>query len=186
MVRPQDGLLDGRVCSRRNLFYRPSRRLLEFLYALVFYIRHKKWPARPPSPQTLANILSRPGEQEVLNSSVVSSYFDGSTKLTLDLVCAHWDQMFHHFLPERDGQQARPPLPMIMLALQWQALLVQDKGKSFLLPDLAQYERLWRHRRRQWDVHRARQDQLSPQASHQKGEPIEWPAWMLNQSSASP
>lgn len=73
MVRPQNGLLEGRVpSSRKNLIFRPSRRLLEFLYALVFYIRYKKWPTRPPSPQTLANILFRPGEQEVLDNSEIA------------------------------------------------------------------------------------------------------------------
>ena len=186
MVRPQDGLLEGRKpISRKNLFFRPSRRLLEFLYALVFYIRYKKWPTRPPSPQTLANIFSRPGEQEVLNNSVVSSYFDGSTKLTLDLVYDHWAQMFHYFMLEKEGQRARSPFPMIMLALQWQTLLVQDRGKSFLLPNLEKYNLLWRRRRQQWEAHQAKQDKLSSHASHKKGEPIEWPAWMLNQSSSS-
>lgn len=186
MVRPQNGLLEGRVpISRKNLFFRPSRRLLEFLYALVFYIRYKKWPTRPPSPQTLANILFRPGEQEVLDNSVVSSYFDGTTKLTLDLVYDHWVQMFHHFMPERkEGQRVRPPFPMIMLALQWQTLLVQDSGKSFLLLDLEKYNLLWRHRRQQWEAHQAKRDKLSFQASHKKEDPIEWPAWMLNQSSS--
>lgn len=185
MVRLQDGLLEGRKpLSRKNLFFRPSRRLLEFLYALVFYIRYKKWPARAPSPQDLADILSRPGEQEFLNNSDVSNYFDGSTKLTFDLACDYWAQLCQHFMFQKDRQRARPPFPMIMLALQWQTLLVRDKGKSFLLPDLEKYNLLWRHRRQQWEAHQSEQDKLSYQASHKK-EPIEWPAWMLNQSSLS-
>jgi len=70
MVRPRDGLLEGRVkLPSKNLIFRPSRRLLEFLYALTFYIRHQKWPAQPPSPQTLADILFRPGEQAVLKTA---------------------------------------------------------------------------------------------------------------------
>lgn len=186
MVRPQNGLLEGRVpSSRKNLFFRPSRRLLEFLYALVFYIRYKKWPPKPPSPKTLANILFRPGEEEVLESSVVSNYFDGTTKLTLDLVYDHWVQMFDYFMPERkEGQRVRPPFPLIMLALQWQTLLVHGSGKSFLLLDLERYSLLWRHRRQQWEAHQAKQDMISFQASHKKEDLIEWPAWMLNQSSS--
>jgi len=73
---------------------------------------------------------------------------------------------------------------MIMLALQWQALLVQDKGKSFFLPDLEQYNRLWRHRRQQWEKHPSSQETFARHADHQKGEPLDWPAWALNQSSS--
>lgn len=187
MVRPQNDLLEGRVpTSRKNMFFRPSRRLLEFLFALVFYIRYKKWPSKPPSPKTLADILYRSGEQEVLANSVVSSYFDGSAKLTLDLVYDYWNQMFHHFMPERqEGQRVLPPFPMIMLALQWQTLLVRDRGKTFLLLDMEKYNLIWHHRRRQWEVHHAKLDKHSPQASHKMGDLIEWPAWMLNQSPSS-
>lgn len=182
MARAQKGLLEGRMPrSRKNLFYRPSRRLLEFLYALVFYMRYKKWPTKPPSPMKLSNILFRPGEDEVLGNSVVSSYFDGSTKLTLDLVCEHWGQMYHHFLPESPEDQRLPsPLPMIMLALQWQTLLVLDKGKSILLLNLEGYNLMWHHRRQQWEAQQSRREKLSSAASHKTGDPIEWPAWMLN------
>lgn len=187
MVRPQNGLLEAsRPSSRKNLFFRPSRRLLEFLYALVVYIRYRKWPAEPPSPKTLADILYRPGENELLDKSVVSSYFDGSTKLTLDLVFAHWVQLYQHFMPERkEEQRVNPPLPMIVLALQWQTLLVRDNGRSFLLLDLDNYHLRWRHRRQQWEAHRAELKSSVPKAGHQERELIEWPAWMLNQSSSS-
>lgn len=190
MALPQNELLEGRMPnSRKNLFFRPSRRLLEFLFALLYYIRHKKWPDKPPRPQELANILFRLGEQEVLENSVVSSYFDGSTKLTIDLVYVHWDQMLHHFMPElKEGQWVVPPLPMIILALQWNILLVQvmqDRRKSIFLLDLDKYNLLWRHRRQQWEAHQSKQDKLSSQASHKNGEPIKWPAWMFNQSSSS-
>lgn len=187
MVRPQEGLLNGQMPrSRKNLIFRPSRRLLEFLYALAYYIRKKKWPARPPSPRTLARILYRPGAQEVLDTSVVSSYFDGSTKLTFELVCEHWAQLVHHFMPDRtEEQMINPPFPMIMLALQWQALTVLNNGKTLFLIDLERYNFLWHSRRRQWATLQARRDQLAGQVSHPRGDPIEWPAWMLNQLSSS-
>lgn len=182
MVRPQNGLLEGRVpSSKKNLFFQPSRRLLEFLYAWAYYIRYRKWPAEPPSPQTLASILFKPGQAEVMKNSDVSNYFDGSTKLTFDLACEHWIQMDDHFSRSRkDGQQTRPPFPMIMLALQWQSVMVLDKGKSFFLPDLEKYNLLWRNRREQWNAHQARQEKRSIQTGLEREEPIEWPAWMLN------
>lgn len=187
MVRPQEGLMETKkVTSRKNVFFRPSRRLLEFLYALVYYIRYKKWPAKAPSPKVLAGILYRPNENELPSESLISNYFDGSTKLTLDLVFDHWVQLFQHFFPERnEGERVSPPFPLIMLALQWQALLIQDKGKSFLLLDMERYETLWHYRRLQWEAEQAERDRLVPQTGHTKGEPIVWPSWMFTQSSPS-
>lgn len=183
MVRPQNGLLEQQVAkSRKNLFFRPSRRLLEFLYALAFYFRYKRWPDKPPSPSKLASILYRPQEQELLNASVVSSYFDGSTKLTLDLVYEHWEQLMRHFLPER-ASEAMPPYHMIFMALHWQSILIQDNGKSFMILDLDQYNTLWRHYRKKWDLLEEESGKDSIQPSHKKTEIIEWPAWMLSQPS---
>jgi hypothetical protein len=186
MVRVQDGLLEGRKpLSRKNIIFRPSRRLLEFLYALLFYMRYKKWPNGAPGPQVLASILSKPGAQEALSNSDVSNYFDGSTKLTLDLVYDHWGQMRQHLSLDKNGQGPGLPFPIVMLALHWQTLLVRDKGKSFLLPDLKRYNLLWNHRRQQWEAQQSAQGEKLPHASPKKGEPIEWPAWMLSQSSLS-
>ena len=186
MVRVQDGLLEGqKPLSRKNIIFRPSRRLLEFLYALLFYIRYKKWPDGAPGPQVLASILSKPGAQEVLRNSDVSNYFDGSTKLTLDLVYDYWVQMRQHFTLEKAGQGPGLPFPIVMLAIHWQTLLIRDKGKSFLLPDLEKYNLLWSHRRQQWECQQSAQYERLHHASPKKGEPIEWPAWMLSQSSLS-
>lgn len=186
MVRLQDGLLEhGKVSSRKNICFRPARRLLEFMYAIVFYHRYKKWPEKPPPPKVLAGILYRPDSDELLDQSVVSSYFDGSTKLTLDLVWEHWFQLFHHFMPEKkEGQRVPPPFPMIMLALKWQTWFVQDNGKSFYLLDLERYGILWTHRRRQWESNQVERQYSSHPAGHTTGEPIAWPAWMTSQSSS--
>ena len=186
MVRPQEGLLETmRVSSRKNIYLKPVRRLLQFLYALAFYFRYKRWPARAPTPKTLAEILYRPGSLELADESLISNYFDGSTKLTLDLVQEHWWQLMDHFMPMRvNSKRANPPLPLIMLALQWQTLLVQDKGRSFLMPDMKSYETLWRNRREQWQALQIRPMEGSHNTSRALGEPIQWPAWSLNQSSA--
>lgn len=186
MVRVQDDFLKGRKpLSRKNIIFRPSRRLLEFLYALLFYMRYKKWPDGAPAPQVLASILSKPDAQEVLKNSDVSNYFDGTTKLTLDLVYDHWVQMRQHFSLEKAGQGPGLPFPIVMLALHWQTLLIRDKGKSFLLPDLEKYNFLWSRRRQQWESQQSAQHEFLHNASPKKGEPIEWPAWMLSQSSLS-
>jgi hypothetical protein len=187
MVRPQAGLMETmKISSRKNVFFRPSRRLLEFLYAMVFYIRYKKWPAKSPSPKTLAEILYRPGTTELPGESLINNYFDGSTKLTVELVIDHWCQIFEHFMPKRREEDLQnPPLPMIWLALHWQKLLVQDKGRSFVLPDLANYQVLWQHRHQHWSAQQADRNKDVIQTGHTTGKPNEWPPWMLNQSSSS-
>ena len=180
MVRPQDGLIETRqVSSRKNVLFRPSRRLLEFLYALVFFIRYKQWPTTALCPSELAEILYKPGHTELDGPELIYNYFDGSTKLTLDLVYAHWLQLYEHFMPARkEGERANPPFPMILLALQWQTLLIRDEGKTFFMLDLEKYETLWRHRRQQWEAEQTERDRSAPQTGHTKGEPIVWPAWM--------
>lgn len=187
MVRPQEGLLENlKVASRRNIIFRPVRRLFEFLYALAFYIRFKRWPLKAPTPKTLAGILYRPGCLELAEESLISNYFDGTTTVTLDLVLEHWEQLLHHFMPTRlESERAKPPFPMIMLALHWQSLLVQDKGRSFWIPDMKRYEASWTLRRRQWSVLQAQQDSARQKAGPSARQPIDWPAWSFSQSTSS-
>lgn len=191
MVRPQPGLVEtGRAYSRRNVFYRPSRRLLELLYALLFYRRHRRWPTKAPGPQELARALDDPGaedEKDAITETVISNHFDGTRKLTLALTREYWDRLQRHFsTPRAPKEPSAPPLPVIAFALYWEERLILDHGKSFLLPDLDAYEAHWAHRRRQWiaEYEGALEDQA--QAGRATAEPIEWPAWMTDQSSASP
>ena len=175
-----------KVKSRRNIFFKPVRRLLEFLYALTFYFRYKRWPTKAPTPKTLAEILYRPGSRELAEESLISNYFDGTTKVTLDLVLEHWEQLVQHFMPARlESERPNAPLPMIMLALQWQNLLVQDKGRSFLMPDMKRYEAIWSLRRGQWADLQAQQDAGFPKAGQPAWEAIDWPEWSFSQSSSS-
>jgi len=187
MVRPQDGLMETkRVASRKNVIYRPSRRLLEFMYSVLFKSRFKEWPAKPPGPKVLAHALDNPSEDKEVTAAVVSDHFDGSLKLTLDLTYDYWIQLYERFFPDKKASERPcPPFPMIMLALQWQTLLVQDKGQSFFLFDLEGYETLWRHRRQQWEARQAEQNKDRLRIDHSRREPLEWPAWMTNQSSSS-
>lgn len=183
MVRAQKGLLETmKVRSRRNIIFKPVRRLLEFLYALAFFLRYKRWPAKAPTPKTLAGILYRPDKDELAEESLINNYFDGTTKLTLDLVMTHWDQLLDHFIPSRPATgRLNPPLPMIILALQWQTLLVRDRGRSFLIPDMKMYETLWSHRRKQSKLMHTQGTSTPGQL---EGDPINWPVWSLNQPSS--
>lgn len=176
MVRPQEGLLQGvPITSPRNIIYRPSRRLLEFLYALVFYIRDKAWPQEPPSPKELGDALREP-------ASLVSSHFDGSSKLRMSLVNHYWDELYAHFLPDTaPDRRAPPPTPLIALALYWQRVLLPDDGiksKTFIVPDLDSYRDRWAYRRRQWAAAETARESCAPTArGHSSDTPIEWPAW---------
>lgn len=187
MVRPQEGLLKSlKVVSRKNIFFKPVRRLLEFLYALAFYFRYKRWPTKAPTPKTLAEILYRPGSKELAEERLISNYFDGTTKVKLDLVLEHWEQLVQHFMATRlESERPNAPLPMIMLALQWQNLLVQDKGRSFLMPDMKRYETIWYRRRGQWSALQTQQDAGFPKAGQPTREAIDWPEWSFSQSSSS-
>ena len=187
MVRPQEGLMERmKVASRKNIILKPARRLLEFLYALAFNIRYKRWPINAPSPKTLAGVLYRPGAQELADESLISNYFDGTTKLTMDLVLEHWEQLLQHFMPKRrKSERPNPPFPMIILALQWQTLLVQNKGRTFLMPDMNKYETLWRLRRGQWETLQTQQDAGLLKTGQLSMKNIDWPAWSFSQSSSS-
>lgn len=187
MVRPQEGVMQSmKPASRRNIFFKPVRRLLEFLYALVHYARKKQWPGMAPTPSTLAGILYRPGSQEMDGERLINNYFDGTTKVTLERVVEHWDQLLQHFMPTRpESERPAAPYPLIMLALHWQTLLVQDKGQSFIVMDVPLYETLWERRKQQWMVLQAQQDTGTPKAGRPSMETIDWPAWSFSQSSSS-
>ena len=172
--------------SRKRLVIRPSRQLLQFLYALTNFVRYKKWPKNPPKPSDLADVLIQHELTEEANRALIYNYFDGTTKLTFDQVYDHWVQMAqHHMLSRKPEDLPGPPFPMIMLALQWQKLFVLNKGKTLFVLDMEKYKTLWHHYRQRWDEQQAERERAVPQTGRTKGEPIVWPEWMLNQSSSS-
>lgn len=189
MVRPQDGLLETmRITSRKNILHRPSRRLLEFLYALIYFCRYKNWPKIRPTPKEIAEAIDDENLIErKIYAATVSNHFDGSLKLTLDLVSTYWNLLCKKFLQDRkEGNFPAPPDPLIMLALQWQKLLVWDNGRSFVVLNEQQYSVLWENRRNQWNVQQVEQMKNRPLIGQHKTEPIEWPKWMIiNQFSSS-
>lgn len=191
MVRPQDGLVETRrAVSRRNVFYRPSRRLLELLFALSYFNRHKRWPAKAPGPKALALALDDPGaedEKDAVTEAVISNYFDGTRKLTIDLTYEYWDRLQRWFRPEQaSNQRLTPPIPVITFALHWEETMIQNNQKSISIVDLEAYGVIWAHRRRQCLAKREGGPEDVSQAGRSKAEFIEWPAWMTSQSSVSP
>lgn len=172
--------------SRKRLVIRPSRQLLQVLYALTYFVRYKKWPKNPPKPGALAEALIQHELTEEANRALIYNYFDGTTDLTFDQVCDHWIQMAQHFMPNKKPEDLYgPPYPMIRLALQWQKLLVQNQGRTLFVLDMEKYKALWSHYRQRWVEQQAERERAVPQTGHTKGEPIVWPDWMLNQSSSS-
>jgi hypothetical protein len=169
MPKAKDGLELGVVpASKKNLFIRPTRRLLVFMHALLHMYYRRKWPAKAASPHVLALSLG-------LEPSDLSNYFDGSRKLTYHKAVNYWRAMCEHFSKGQARLQDMPslPEPLIWLALYWQQILVKDKERSIILLDTANYLAFWQRRHDLW---------LGPS----KGSAVEWPSWLTGQSSSLP
>lgn len=169
MARVKDGLELGVVPeSKKNLFIRPTRRLLVFMHALLHKRYRYKWPAKEASPKVLAAALG-------LGASDLSNYFDGTRKLTLKKVRNYWVALCTYFSKGQARLQNMPPLPepLIWLALHWQQILVNDKERSIILLDTEIYLDFWKRRHDLW-------------LGQAKAKAIEWPRWLTGQSSSLP
>lgn len=167
MPKAKDGLELGIVpASKKNLFIRPSRRLLVLMHALLHRYYRLKWPPKAASPRVLSESLD-------LMPSDLSNYFDGSRKLTYSKAANYWKDLCHHFSKGQARLQDMPilPAPLIWLALYWQQILVNDKERSIILLDTATYFAFWQRRHDMW---------LGPS----KDSAIEWPSWLTGQSSS--
>lgn len=185
MLRLQDGLLEtGRATSRRNLFHRPARRLLELMYSLSFRSRYRRWPAKAPGPQAIALALDDASEDTEVSATLVSNHFDGTRKLTMDLAYDYWWRLQRRFHPAANpSQQLAPPLPVMVLALHWDELLIRDRGQSFFIFDQKEYASLWTLRNRQCQTSRNESVESLAKNGHQE-ESLDWPSWLTGQSSA--
>ena len=169
MPKAKDGLELGVVpASKKNLFIRPSRRLLVFMHALLHRHYRRKWPPKAASPQVLSKTLD-------LVPSDLSNYFDGSRKLTYSKAVKYWNDMCHHFSKGQARLQDMPslPEPLIWLAIYWQQILVNNKERSIILLDTETYFAFWQRRRDMW-------------LGTSKGSAVEWPSWLTGQSSSLP
>lgn len=69
--------------SKRNLIYRPVRRLLELSHALMFWIREQHWPDKPVGRKELGEVLD-------LDDQAVGNLFDGTRKMSAKLFDTLW------------------------------------------------------------------------------------------------
>lgn len=169
MPKAKDGLELGVVpASKKNLFIRPTRRLLVFMHALLHMYYRRKWPAKAASPKVLANAMG-------LGATDLSNYFDGSRKLTLKKTSNYWVALCTYFSKGQARLQDMPtlPEPLIWLALHWQQVLVKDKERSIILLDTQTYLDFWQRRHVLW-------------LGQSKAKTIEWPSWLTGQSSSLP
>lgn len=192
MVKPREGLLENLdVTNKRNLFKRPSRRLLEFLYAVAYYTKNKNWPPHAPMPAEIAKYFESPGDKAMADKGLISSYFDGTTALSLELIESQWNMMIRTFHEKADGGDTSKydlPFPLAVVALLFQRIAVQtkpNKTRTFFVLDTTVYDVIWEHRRQQWESTPTGNAALEKQAGQAKRDPIAWPVWLLNQSSSS-
>lgn len=167
MAKVKDGLELGVVPeSKKNLFIRPTRRLLVFMHALLHKRYRYKWPTREASPKDLARALG-------LDASDLSNYFDGTRKLTLKKASNYWVELCTDLSKGKALLQEMPPLPepLIWLAIYWQQILVKDKERSIILLDTKTYLAFWQRRHVLW-------------MDQPKAKAIEWPSWLTGQSSS--
>lgn len=160
----------------------PSRILLEFFYSLIFRMRYKSWPSKPPGRKDLADILSSPGASEVMSPADIGNYFDATKNLTVDLIEEHWYQMFHHFFPERtEGKRVRLPIPIVVFALYWQRAIrtgARMNRSSILRWNLSYYLDVWDRKMKCLALVVGAHHEHSVAADA----PFEWPEWLLSQS----
>lgn len=146
---------------KRNFIRRPARRLLELMYAMAFYVRHRRWPAKPVSRRNLAQAID-------LDERHVGNLYDGTRRLTWRLYETISQRLF--FSVGRKGP-FNLPTPLFIAALLWgEALIATDakgKVKRVVVLDERNYLRYW-----QW--HRARWASQLPQGTEG------WPDWLDN------
>jgi hypothetical protein len=152
---------------RRNLVYRPVRRLLELSHALMFWAKHKRWPAKPIGRKALGEALG-------LDDRSVGNLFDGTRNLNATLFNSLWHCM------SKSVVKAEPfaaPLPLVLAAICWQNGLItlhsNQKLRSVTVLNDANYTRYWTWHRQRWT------SQL-----HQGTDG--WPTWLDDQLSVSP
>lgn len=152
---------------RRNLVYRPVRRLLELSHALMFWAKHQRWPAKPIGRKALSEALG-------LDDRSVGNLFDGTRNLNATLFNSLWHCM------SKSVVKAEPfaaPLPLVLAAICWQNGLINlhpnQKLRSVTVLNDANYTRYWTWHRQRW-------------ASQLYQGTEGWPTWLDDQLSVSP
>lgn len=129
---------------RRNLVYRPVRRLLELSHALMFWARHKRWPAKPVGRKAL-------GEAIGLDDRSIGNLFDGTRNLTATSFDSMWRSM------SKSVANSAPfpaPVPLMLAAICWQNGLItrypNQKLRSVAVLNDDYYTYYWTWHRQRW------------------------------------
>jgi hypothetical protein len=158
MPKVDPALLESPVpwAAFRKRLRRPTRRFLEFAYAITHRKGRRAWPDRAPGAAELAHALS-------MDPAAVANLFDQTKKLRAAAAEGAWDRLCEHFRVDNKGY----PSVMAHVAICWQHLLlrmVNYKLTTVMLLDAKSYESLWQRHRQA----------LPGQAT----EPEPWPAWI--------
>ncbi len=164
-----DLVLGQRPKTKRNLMFRPVRRLLEISHALVHYGTTGDWPSSAAGAAEIGQACTW-GERGIAN------LFDGTRKLTLKSYLSLWNGLCADLVRRKQVPSVECPVPLAAMAITFQRFLVQTtdehKWRSFVVLDEQKYTSLWsRHRKNL-------AGQRPPGA-------VGWPAWLVNQSLAS-
>jgi hypothetical protein len=156
--------------TRRNIVYRPVRRLLQFSHALMERKCLGAWPSQPVGRVAFGRDSDRTQEW-------IGNYFDGTKILRKGDYLQMWSEMYQRLSGENsDDDSPTPPMALMHVALLWESLLVMKrpgmKLDAFIILDEALYRACWRRH-------------LSDLAGQPSGRVHDWPEWMINQSLSS-
>jgi len=157
--------------AKRNRFFRPSRRLLEVMHAVVYCHRTGHWPKSSAGRKEVAQACS-------WDEATIGNFFDGTKQMSLNDCRALWEAMSIGIEYQSKGTDSVPvfPLPLAATAICLEAMLVkvtkQLKVSEFTLIDEEDYQRRWEHHRRK----------LAKPEHQGTGQ---WPDWLTNQSLSS-
>lgn len=161
LLNPQINLNTPGKLPGRNLVDQPVRRLLELSYALMVWIRDKRWPDKPVGRAELGAALE-------LSDQVVGNFFDGTRKMNAKIFEGLWSTMCRTVA---DCEPFYFPMPLVLAAMFWQSSITRypnQKLKSFILPNDENYIRFWRWHHLNWTT----------QLNHDS---VDWPAWLGDQ-----
>lgn len=157
-MNPQINLASLDKLPSRNLVYQPARRLLELSHAMMIWIRDQRWPDKTVGRKELGEALDLADQQ-------IGNFFDGTRNMNAKVFDYCWVKMCQTVAK---CEPFPPPLPLVLSTTFWQSTITRDQSqrlKSFLLPDEANYTRLWTWHHQRW-------------ASQLDKGTVDWPAWL--------
>lgn len=157
---------------KRNVIVHPTRKLLEFCWAIASYFGSARgcWPKKAPQPKEIARDCGLAPKKDTRLRKLMS----GLAHATEDEIIEYWDGMFEHLGANAPDGKTLAPAPWIILTLWMQQTLIKsnaaDKSTTVFVQSSESYVALWDRLRSLWSD-RLPQPGTTP-----------WPAWMSVQS----